>query len=72
VTNITDADELKTVLKEHVDAVLGRYGKDLYAFDVINERECSLSTASNVVEGSCSSQRERNHQVFRLVQRARI
>lgn len=39
VTNITDADELKAVLKEHIDAVLGRYGSDLYAFDVINERE---------------------------------
>lgn len=39
VTNITDVDELKAVLKEHIDAVLGRYGNDLYAFDVINERE---------------------------------
>nr|AHL20248.1 GH10 xylanase [Papiliotrema flavescens] len=37
VTNITDADELKQVLKEHIDAVLGRYGNDLYAFDVVNE-----------------------------------
>jgi hypothetical protein len=39
VTSITDAEELKTVLKEHIDAVMGRYAKDLYAFDVINERE---------------------------------
>ncbi|ORX38166.1 xylanase [Kockovaella imperatae] len=37
VTNITDPDELKSVLKSHIDAVLGRYGNDLYAFDVINE-----------------------------------
>lgn len=42
VTNITDADELKTVLKEHIDAVMGRYGNDLYAFDVINERKSAL------------------------------
>jgi endo-1,4-beta-xylanase len=39
VTNITDPDELKAVLKEHVDAVMGRYGEYFYAFDVINERE---------------------------------
>lgn len=39
VTNITDPDELKAVLKEHIDAVMGRYGKHFYAFDVINERE---------------------------------
>jgi endo-1,4-beta-xylanase len=38
VNNITDPDELKAVLKEHIDAVLGRYGNDLYAFDVVNER----------------------------------
>ncbi|WRT65284.1 uncharacterized protein IL334_002227 [Kwoniella shivajii] len=37
VTNITDPDELKTVLKEHIDAVLGRYKNDLYAMDIINE-----------------------------------
>ena len=37
VTNLTDPTQLKAVLKEHVDAVLGRYGSRLYAFDVINE-----------------------------------
>lgn len=37
VTNITDADELKQVLQEHINAVLGRYAGDLYAFDVVNE-----------------------------------
>lgn len=26
------------MLEEHINAVLGRYGDDLYAFDVINER----------------------------------
>jgi GH35 family endo-1,4-beta-xylanase len=41
VTNITDPTELKTVLKDHIDAVLGRYANDLYAFDVINERKSS-------------------------------
>lgn len=40
VTNITDPTELKAVLSEHISAVMGRYGKDLYAFDVVNEREC--------------------------------
>ncbi|WVQ97820.1 hypothetical protein IAU59_004935 [Kwoniella sp. CBS 9459] len=37
VTNITDPDELKSVLREHIDAVLGRYKDDLYAMDIINE-----------------------------------
>jgi len=37
VTNITDPTELKAVLKEHIDAVMGRYGDMLYGFDVINE-----------------------------------
>lgn len=40
VTSITDPTELTQVLEEHINAVLGRYGNDLYAFDVINEREC--------------------------------
>lgn len=39
VTNITDPEELKAVLKEHIDAVMGRYGDHFYAFDVINERK---------------------------------
>lgn len=39
VTNITDPAELKAVLKEHIDAVMGRYGEYFYAFDVVNERE---------------------------------
>ncbi len=39
VTSITDPTELKTVLKNHINAVMGRYGNDLYAFDVVNERE---------------------------------
>jgi endo-1,4-beta-xylanase len=47
VTNITDADELKAVLKEHIDAVMGRYGNDLYAFDVINERESAPQDLAN-------------------------
>ncbi|GFZ42725.1 1,4-beta-D-xylan xylanohydrolase [Saitozyma sp. JCM 24511] len=37
VTSITDPTELTQVLEEHINAVLGRYGNDLYAFDVINE-----------------------------------
>lgn len=44
VTNITDPTELKAVLKEHIDAVMGRYGKYFYAFDVINEREFPQTT----------------------------
>ncbi len=42
VTNITDPTELKQVLKNHVDAVMGRYGDRMYAIDVINERESFL------------------------------
>ena len=34
---------LKGMLKDHIDAVLGRYGNDLYAFDVINERQSNLA-----------------------------
>lgn len=45
VTNITDATQLKSVLKSHIDAVMGRYASDLYAFDVINERESTLILA---------------------------
>jgi endo-1,4-beta-xylanase len=37
ITNMTDPVTLTAALKEHIFAVLGRYGKDLYAFDVINE-----------------------------------
>lgn len=39
VTSITDPTKLKQVLREHINAVLGRYGKNMYAFDVVNERE---------------------------------
>lgn len=39
VTNITNPTELKEVLREHINAVMGRYGRQLYAFDVVNERE---------------------------------
>ncbi len=31
VTNITDPTELTQVLEEHVNAVMGRWGKDFYA-----------------------------------------
>ena len=48
VTNITTSHELKAVLKEHIDAVLGRYGPDLYAFDVINEGESTLPTTADL------------------------
>lgn len=39
VTSITDPTELKQVLRDHINAVMGRYGKDMYAIDVVNERE---------------------------------
>jgi len=48
VNEITDPTVLKAVLKEHIDAVMGRYGKDLYAFDVVNERESSQRFASDI------------------------
>jgi len=56
VTNITDADELKSVLKEHIDAVMGRYGNDMYAIDVINERK-SMSNAASSSHRSALRQR---------------
>lgn len=48
VNEITDPTVLKAVLKEHIDAVMGRYGKDLYAFDVVNEREWLQRYASDI------------------------
>jgi endo-1,4-beta-xylanase len=39
VQNITDAEDLKSVMKGHIDAVLGRYGDRLAHMDVVNERE---------------------------------
>lgn len=48
VTNITDPEELKTVLKEHIDAVLGRYADDLYAMDIINERKSAYTTVDHI------------------------
>lgn len=50
VTNITDPDELKAVLKEHIDAVMGRYGEHFYAFDVINERESRAQLSLVILE----------------------
>ena len=38
VQNITDAEDLKSVMKGHIDAVLGRYGDKLAHMDVVNER----------------------------------
>lgn len=38
VQNITDAEDLKSVMKGHIDAVLGRYGDRLAHMDVVNER----------------------------------
>jgi len=37
VTNQTDPVKLTAILEEHINAVMGRYCKDLYAFDVVNE-----------------------------------
>lgn len=39
VQNITDAEDLKSVMKGHIDAVLGRYGDKLAHMDVVNERK---------------------------------
>jgi len=39
VQNITDAEDLKSVMKGHIDAVLGRYGDRLAHMDVVNERK---------------------------------
>ena len=39
VTSITDPTRLKQVLKNHIDAVIGRYKDDLAYFDIVNERE---------------------------------
>jgi endo-1,4-beta-xylanase len=39
VQNITDAEDLKSVMKGHIDAVMGRYGDRLAHMDVVNERE---------------------------------
>lgn len=57
VTNITDATELKSTLQDHINAVLGRYGNDLYAFDVINERKRSEGFGAK-----SSPQRQWHHQ----------
>ena len=67
VTNITDPDQLKATLKSHIDAVLGRYGNDLYAFDVINERESCFRRLRRLLTPD-SPQRQWHHQVERLVQ----
>jgi endo-1,4-beta-xylanase len=40
VQNITDPEDLKSVMKGHIDAVLGRYGDKLAHMDVVNERKC--------------------------------
>ncbi|KAJ9095954.1 Endo-1,4-beta-xylanase [Naganishia friedmannii] len=37
VTSITDPKRLKEVLKNHIDAVIGRYKDDLAYFDIVNE-----------------------------------
>jgi len=42
VTNITDPEELKQVLRTHVEAVAGRYKNDWAYLDVINEREFEI------------------------------
>lgn len=39
MTNISDPEELKQALREHVEAVAGRYKNDWAYLDVINERE---------------------------------
>jgi GH35 family endo-1,4-beta-xylanase len=39
VQNITDPNDLKNVMKTHIDAVMGRYGSRLAHMDVVNERE---------------------------------
>lgn len=45
VLNTTDPDELRQILKEHIDAVMGRYKNDVYAFDIVNERRCLVLSA---------------------------
>jgi GH35 family endo-1,4-beta-xylanase len=46
------------VLEEHINAVLGRYGNDLYAFDVINERKCgSRASLQQCMSQQCMSRR---------------
>ncbi|KAI9632470.1 xylanase [Dioszegia hungarica] len=37
VQNITDASDLKSVMKTHIDAVMGRYGSQMAHIDVVNE-----------------------------------
>jgi len=37
VQNITDANDLRNVMKTHIDAVMGRYGSRLAHMDVVNE-----------------------------------
>lgn len=45
VQNITDPEDLKGVMKGHIDAVMGRYGDRLAHMDVVNERGYLLTNS---------------------------